>query len=63
MAGKAGCGEGVGGVAPPTGGVWGATPRKIKKKSTPIFSNLRHSVTIYRTFSKCNFFRNSMSKF
>ena len=30
-AGEAGWGEGVGGETPPTGGVWGATPRKIFK--------------------------------
>ena len=29
-------GESVGGVSPPTGGVWGATPRKIFKNQ-PLF--------------------------
>ena len=42
-----------------TGGYGGP----IFQKSTPISCNLRHSVTISMIFSKCNFLRNSMSKF
>ena len=33
------------------------------RKSTPIFCNLRHSVTISMTFSKFNFLKNSISIF
>ena len=47
--GKGHLGEGVGGDSP--------------QKLTPISCNLRRSVTISTTFSKCNFLRNSMSKF
>ena len=56
-AGEAGWGEGVGGETPPTGGVWGATPRKKFQNLAPISCNLRCSEIIFVTDLKSYFLR------